>query len=253
MKQNYYNMRNTILFAFALLTIGVMTGCRKQMQVRSFELSHYDIDAATDSIADLSYEQALAPYKTALQEELNVVLGYAEAEMIVRRPECSMVNWTADALLVKARQYCPEHVDMALVNIGGVRCNWPKGDITRRNVFELMPFDNKLVVLTLSGQDILELCQVMAEVDGEGVAGLRMSAEDKQLITATIDGNAIMPEKFYTVATSDYLSGGKDKLTPLTNSVARWDSHRLIRDLYMEYITEHPQVVAAVDGRMDVR
>ena len=163
-----------------------------------------------------------------------------------------MLNWASDALLTKARQLYPGRVDMAVVNIGGMRCEWAAGDITRNDVFQLMPFDNELVVLTLRGEDILELCQVFAEDYGQGVAGLRMSAEDKQLIDAQIDGKEIEPEAYYTVATSDYLSGGTDHMTPLTHYVEIWRSERLIRDLYLEAVEEQDTIVAPVDGRMDI-
>lgn len=183
---------------------------------------------------------------------MSVVLGYAPERMWVGHPECPMLNWSCDALLAKARQLYPGRVDMAVVNIGGMRCEWDKGNITRQNVFELMPFDNQLVVLTLRGEDILELCQIFAEDDGQGVAGLRMSAEDQQLIDAQIDNSRITPEATYTVATSDYLTGGTDHMTPLTRYIDIWRSDRLIRDLYIEYVQEQHTVTAPVDGRMTI-
>ena len=246
-------MKKLFFLSILAICLSLLTACHRQAHVRKVNTNHYAIDSTLNAIADSSYDEVLAKYRATMQDQLCEVLGYATEDMIVCRPECNMVNWTADALLAKAKQYCPQRVDMSLVNIGGVRCNWTKGELTRGNVFELMPFDNELVVVTLKGTDLLDLCQVFAQVGGEGVAGLRMAAEDKQLINATIDGNEIVPEGLYTIATSDYLSGGKDKLTPLTNRVDIWYSHLRIRDLYMEYIHEHPQVVAAVDGRMDVR
>lgn len=246
-------MKKVILFVIVCGAMSLLTACHRQAKISEVRTSHYTIDATTDAEADSSYEAVLSKYRDQMHDQLCEVIGYATEDMNVRRPECNMVNWTADALLSEAKKYCPMSVDMALVNIGGVRCNWAKGELTRENVFELMPFDNELVVLTLKGEDLLELCQVFAEVGGEGVSGLRMSAEDRQLINASIDGNDIDPTGLYTIATSDYLAGGKDKLEPLTRHVELWNSHMRIRDLYMEYIAEHPQVVAAVDGRMDVR
>lgn len=252
-KINHNDMKKLFFLALLCGSLGLFTACHRQAKITNVETSHYTIDATTDAEADSSYEAVLSKYRDQMHDQLCEVIGYATEDMNVRRPECNMVNWTADALLSEAKKYCPMSVDMALVNIGGVRCNWAKGELTRENVFELMPFDNELVVLTLKGEDLLELCQVFAEVGGEGVSGLRMSAEDRQLINASIDGNDIDPTGLYTIATSDYLAGGKDKLEPLTRRVELWNSHMRIRDLYIEYIVEHPQVVAAVDGRMDVR
>lgn len=249
--KNYTMVCGCFAAAMALL----LAGCRQPVHVSKATAESIPVVAdcvACCPAAAEEYRAYLAPKKAALAAEMSVVVGYAPEDMTVHRPECNMLNWASDALLAKARQYYNGRVDMAVVNIGGMRCEWHKGDITRQNVFELMPFDNRLVVLTLKGEDVLELCQVFAEVGGEGVAGLRMQAEDSQLIDAQIDGISIEPDAYYTVATSDYLSGGTDHMTPLANYISLWDSDLLIRDLYMEYVVEQKTVSAAVDGRMEI-
>lgn len=62
----------------------------------------------------------------------------------------------------------------------------------------------------------------------------------------------IMPDAYYTVATSDYLSQGTDGMVPLKNSVAVWKSEKKIRDLYIEYIKQTKTVESAIDGRMAI-
>ncbi len=235
------------------LCIVALASCQKTMHITSVETSSIAIDSSLDRIQDTTYIAALAPKRAALEKEMNEVLGYAPERLWVHAPECPMLNWATDALLTKARQLYSSRVDMAVANIGGMRCEWAQGNITRQDVFELMPFDNELVILTLRGEDILELCQVFAEDNGQGVAGLRMSAEDRQLIEATINNKPIDPEAHYTVATSDYLTGGTDHMTPLTHYVEIWKSNRRIRDLYLEAVREQGTIVACVDGRMTIR
>ena len=176
--------------------------------------------------------------------------------MPVYAPECPMLNWASDALLAIARKLCPEPVDVAVVNIGGMRCEWAAGDITFRNVFELMPFDNMLVVLTLKGSDLQQLCEIFAYSGGQGIAGMRIKAVgDKTMqqdALVTINGKAIDMDKTYTVATSDYLSQGNDGMLPLKNYIHCWNSEEKIRDLYIEYIKQVKVVEAKVDGRMNV-
>ena len=79
---------------------------------------------------------------------------------------------------------------------------------------------------------------------------------DGQLIDVTIATDltqtnwvSVEADKTYHVATSDYLSKGMDKLTPLTHYTEIWNEGWLIRDLYIEYIKEHKQISAAIDGR----
>lgn len=211
------------------------------------------VDSAYDAVLDTNYINALAPVKADLEAQLGAPIGYAPEALEVHQPECTMLNWASDALLAMARQLSPEPVDMAVVNIGGMRCNWGAGDISFRNVFELMPFDNELVVLTMKGKELLALCEVFAVSGGQGVAGLRMAAKHGVVTSATITDKEILPEAYYTVATSDYLSQGNDGMTPLKNHESMWKSDKKIRDLYIEYIKQVKTVASQVDGRMNVR
>ena len=243
-------MKKILLFTLLAFSLAA---CHQPGQVISKSSQIHMIDSTLDAIQDTQYIAYLAPIKAELEAQLNEAIGYAPEPLGVYQPECPMLNWATDALWTMAQQCCPEPVDIAVVNIGGMRCNWGAGDITFRHVFELMPFDNELVVLTLSGKDILELCQVFAVTGGEGAAGMQIRVKEGKVTQATIAGKPIEPSAYYTVATSDYLSQGNDRMVPLKNHVEMWKSEKKIRDLYIEYIQQVKTVEAQVDGRMDVR
>ena len=235
-----------------LLAVGLMA-CHRPLRVVEATSEVIIVDSTLDIIQDTAYLQHLAPFKAELEAALNAPIGYAPDALTVRKPECNMLNWASDALLSMARQLCPDHVDIAVVNIGGMRTDWAAGDITRRHIFELMPFDNELVVLTMTGEEILNLCHIFVKLGGEGVAGLRMKARNGELISASIGGKPIVPTAYYTVATSDYLSQGNDGMTPLAQHQDIWRSEEKIRDLYIEYVQQVKTVQATVDGRMDIQ
>jgi 2',3'-cyclic-nucleotide 2'-phosphodiesterase (5'-nucleotidase family) len=242
-------MKKTAIFILVALCC---SACHQPGKVVNKTSHIHTIDSTLDAIQDTQYIAYLAPIKAELEAQLNAAIGYAPQTLEVHQPECTMLNWASDALFEMAKQLCPNQVDMAVVNIGGMRCNWGAGDITFRHVFELMPFDNELVVLTMQGKDILELCEIFANTGGQGVAGLRMRAKKGMLISAKIAGKEIMPEAYYTLATSDYLSQGNDGMVPLKNHVEMWKSEKKIRDLYIEYIEQVKTVEEKVDGRMDI-
>lgn len=239
---------------FFLLALGSIA-CQRQAHVAQATGEIIIIDSTLDAIQDTAYLRHLAPIKQDLERELNVPIGYAPAAMQVYPPECPMLNWASDALLAIARQLSPETVDVAVVNIGGMRCEWAAGDITFRNVFELMPFDNELVVLTLQGSDLQQLCEIFAYSGGQGIAGMRIKAVGDKVMQqeaiVTINSKPLDPTKTYTVATSDYLSQGNDGMLPLKNYLQIWKSNEKIRDLYIEYIKQVKVVQAKVDGRMN--
>lgn len=240
-----------------ILLVSLFTACHRPLHVSKTTGQVLLVDSTYNAVQDTQYLQSLAPIKEDLEKQLGAPIGYAPEALRVYQPECPLLNWASDALLAIARQKCPEPVDVAVVNIGGMRCEWAAGDIAFRNVFELMPFDNMLVVLTLKGSDLQQLCEIFAYSGGQGVAGMRIKAIGDRVMQqdalVTINGNPIEMDKTYTVATSDYLSQGNDGMLPLKNHIQCWNSEEKIRDLYIEYIKQVKVVEAKVDGRMDIR
>lgn len=234
----------------ALFTLFLLPACQKQQKVTGVSTEAIPVNTSLDAIQDTTYMVDLAPITADLEREMNVQIGYAPEALYVAAPECPMLNWASDALWEAAKKHYDGTVDIAIVNMGGMRCSWPKGPITRGNVFELMPFDNRLVVLTLKGSDIIELCQSFAQYGGQGVAGMRVKVVDGQLADVQIGGRAVNPEALYHVATSDYLSGGADHMDALAQYSELWDSDLLIRDLYLQAVREQDTIRATVDGRM---
>ncbi len=244
-------MRKVIVFLLCALFL--LPACHKQVKVVSVSTEALPVDASSDAIQDTVYLKQLAPIKADLEQQLNVQIGYAPERLWVGDPECPMLNWATDALWKAAKKVYPEKVDIAIVNMGGMRCEWPAGPITKEKVFELMPFDNELVVLTLKGEDIISLCESFAKYGGQGVAGMRVTVIDGHLADVQVGGKAVDPKALYTVATSDYLSGGTDHMEALTRYVEYWKSDLKIRDLYMEAVQTQDTLRAAVDGRMTMK
>ena len=242
---------------FAILLVSLFTACHRPLRVSKTTGQVLLVDSTYKAVQDTQYLQSLAPIKADLEAQLGAPIGYAPEEMRVYQPECPMLNWASDALLAIAQDLYPEPVDVAVVNIGGMRCDWAAGDITVRNVFELMPFDNMLVVLTLKGSDLQQLGKIFAYSGGQGIAGMRIKAVNdkrkKQDALVTINGTPLEMDTTYTVATSDYLSQGNDGMLPLKNHTHCWNSEEKIRELYIEYIKQVKTVQAKVDGRMDIR
>ena len=243
-------MQKTII----LLVLALISFCsctHTPGRVVSAQETLISIDSKADAIQDTTYLNLLEPRRDSLNKMLDVVIGHAAEDMTVHQPECTMLNWATDALYNMARQVYSGQVDFAVTNIGGMRCNWQAGDITLRHVFELMPFDNRLVILSMKGEDVTALCEEFARQGGQGVSRqLRMEIVAGMAQNIRLNGKKIVPEAVYYVATSDYLSTGADHFTPLTNALEKTDTGIKIRDLYMQYIEKHKVVSASIDNRM---
>ena len=79
------------------------------------------------------------------------------------------------------------------------------------DVYEILPFENALCVLTLRGADLRHLFENIAARGGEGVSGVRLTiSADGRLLDCSVGGLPVDEERTYTVATLDYLAEGND-------------------------------------------
>jgi 2',3'-cyclic-nucleotide 2'-phosphodiesterase (5'-nucleotidase family) len=123
---------------------------------------------------------------------------------------------------------------MAVINFGGIRINQlAKGNVTSENAFELMPFDNKIVLLEIDGATLQGLFDKMASVGGTPIAGARYVIDAKKATNITIQGKALDPAVKYTVSISDYLANGGDNLDVL-KPIPQIATGVLLRDAFIE-------------------
>ena len=132
-------------------------------------------------------------------------------------------------MLEKGNEYCVKNnireADICLLNNGGLRTTLPKGNITKGRIFELMPFENELVVLTISGEKTQGLFDFLARVNGMPLAGAEMGIDNKNPVSIIIGGEAFDPGKTYRVLTSDYLAEGGDKMRFFLDPFKRRNSY----------------------------
>ena len=144
-------------------------------------------------------------------------------------------------------------VDLAVVNMGSLRMTLPKGNITVGNIFQLMPFENELVILRLKGSEVKKLLDIFALEGGQGVAGVRMEIKDGQAANCLIQGMPIEMNKLYSIATNDFLAGGNDRMIPLASPEKRMDTALKIRNILMEYVVRETQNGRKIQSRLDGR
>ena len=85
----------------------------------------------------------------------------------------------------------------------------------------MLPFNNHVVVLEITGRDLLEAFSVMAGVGGNGLseeADVVFYRPTNEILSASLKGTPIEPDSIYRVATLDYLANGGDYMEPLTRA-----------------------------------
>ena len=170
------------------------------------------------------------------------------------------VNPDAEAVaLLAAAQVLGKPADMGLINMGGLRNVLTKGPITTENIYEILPFENSLCVLTMKGVYLKELFNNIAVRHGEGISGVQLLiTKDGKLLQGTVGGRPIEDDQLYTIATIDYLADGNDGMTALPQAEKReCPDGATLRGLFMDYVERQTaagkKITSRLEGRVTVK
>jgi len=224
------------------IAILLLSGCSKKQYVHVADIDTDYIRVNKYSAKeDKSIKDLISPYKEQLDSEMNVVLGVIADDMVKAKPNSNLGNWFADLLQTIANIEFDGYVDFAVQNYGGLRVPVvAKGDLIVGDIYEVMPFDNKLVVLNLSGEKTMMLLNRIADYGGWPISSnLKMSIEDDKATHVMIKGEPFDINKTYRVALPDYTANGGDRCTFLKEE-AQEENGKMIRDLIIEYFQNNP-------------
>jgi 5'-nucleotidase len=181
--------------------------------------------------------QAAAVAKKLKSESLGVTL--AAPFTLQGNPESSLGNLITDILQESL------HADISMLNVsGGLRADLPAGELTYGSVFEMFPFDNRVVMLELSGADLREVIAQQAHNHQRraGISGMSVdvSCTDDRLDVAMrlADGGEVANDDRILVAVNDFLStGGDGILTPVIpdDGLDYPEDPRLVRDVIADW------------------
>lgn len=210
----------------------------------------------TDSLpADPDIEALIAPYRAQLQTRVDEVIGQATAQLVKGTPESPLGNMAADAMLFFVNRAVDTPVDMALTNNGGLRIPIAAGPITIGKMFELMPFENMLVILELNAAQVDSLTGQIARVGGEPIAGLSFTIDRTtgRAYDIRVGSQPLSAGRTYRLVTSDYLANGGGNMPALWTPAGREDLPLLLRDAFIEYIRHKKTIEPVLDGRIRVK
>jgi 2',3'-cyclic-nucleotide 2'-phosphodiesterase (5'-nucleotidase family) len=194
---------------------------------------------------DPTVEKMLAPYSERVRE-LSKVIGRLEGELTKKGVGAgSLGNFVTDGIRAQAKAKLGKPIALAIVNAGGLRKNEiAAGDLRASDIFELLPFENALVAVEVSGAQLAQLLQI---VPRDAQAGARIQFKwNEQNRAEYISGKLlddygkeqeIDPAKTYTIVTIDYLlrlGGGAYAI--LQEAKSSTPLNVTLRDAIMNYV-----------------
>ncbi len=140
-----------------------------------------------------------------------------------------------------------------VLNHFGLRNSISKGDISLGKIFEVMPFDNELVILQLTGSQCDSLFNFISVLGGSPVSSLQLTIKDSTYTDAMIRGLKFDSRKTYFVATSDFLLGGGDNFNMLKYPRKIHKTGLLIRDVLIQGFEKEYSTNGKIDPKKETR
>jgi 2',3'-cyclic-nucleotide 2'-phosphodiesterase (5'-nucleotidase family) len=220
-----------LLFYPLLIAIFFAVSCSTSYKTENVQYSNYRVqqyDEGSRSLASI-----VKPYSDSVNKLMNVVVGYNDT-LLERKSQGNTVGFfITDAYLEMAKQKVDPKVDAAFMNSGGIRLpEIPSGAITQGKIFELMPFDNLMVLLQVKGSLLKQYLDTLAANEGVIESGITMQIINKTAQQVLVGGKPLDLNRDYTIVHSDYVAMNSN----LLKNIHRNTNGYLLRDALLDYV-----------------
>ncbi len=238
-----------------VVVLGLLYNCKQESYLTRIEGDRLEINDSL--VGDKAIEDFIEPFRNHVNNDLDSVISYAVATYSKSDGDLNTAigNFMADAIyelsnpIYKAR--INKDIDLVLLNHGGIRSIIPKGDLTSRTAYQIMPFENNVVVIEMKGIYVKELVAYLQNARrAHPIAKLKIVLDNEYNITeATVNGEEIQDERIYSVATSDYLYNGGDNMEFLQKGENVHDLNYKIRNSIIDYFKKYDTINPIIDDR----
>tara|TARA_B100000287_G_scaffold231618_1_gene218087 strand:- start:164 stop:910 length:747 start_codon:yes stop_codon:yes gene_type:complete len=247
-------MKRVILILF--ITIFSIQSCEN-----NYVLQGNRIEVNNNVKSDKEIVEFITPYKNKVDSKMDSILAYSPTNYDKKNGllNTAIGNMMADVALklsnpvYKARKN--RDIDFVLLNHGGIRASISKGDITTRTAYNVMPFENSMVVCELDGETVEELINYLkSSKKAHPISGINIVLDNSyNLIEANVNGKEISKNKIYSVATTDYLLNGGDKMDFFKKSKENTILDYKLRNILIDYFKQIDTLSFQTDNRFIIR
>ena len=238
--------KNTISFGFfvILLTFNLFISCKSTSSYQTTKIEGKKIGITNEKGENEAIATYVKPYSDNINKDLNSVLAYCPETQDKSKGtwQSNIGNLLAEITFELGNPVFQKRenktIDVCLLNHGGIRAVIPKGDITTRTAFEVMPFENSLIIVGLTGKEIKTLAEyIIKEKKPHPLYGMKIYIDKNTLAINKIEINdkPLDENQLYYVGTSDYLANGGDNMTFFKESKIKFDMEYKLRNMMIDY------------------
>lgn len=241
-----------VAFLLTLVLISCKTGTLEPAAIKGKRIA-IDQNITPDS----SIKNFIKPYSQHINKTLDSVLAYNPTNLNKSDGELNTAlgNLMADIVMDQVnpifKSRTGNEIDIVLLNYGGIRSSVGKGPVNARTAYSLMPFENEVVIVELTGEKIKDMLSYLeSNRTAHPLSGIQISVDENyKILEATVNEEKIDPEKTYFVATSDYLQQGGDNMIFLKDPVNFYNIDYKIRNTIIDYFKKVDTLKTKRDNR----
>lgn len=232
------------LFVTFLTTIFIISCSNKSYTITKIEGKRIPVTEKENQNSQI--EDFIKPYREKINNDLDKVLAYNPETLDKSKGkwQTNIGNFMADVTILKGNNVFNKrenkNIDICLLNHGGIRSILPKGNVTTRNAYEIMPFENSLVVISLKGEQVQEMANfIIADKKPHPLTGMTFSIDkNDKAQNILIQGKPLDINTIYYVGTNDYLSNGGDNMTFFKKGIEKFELDYKLRNILIDYFTD---------------
>lgn len=243
-----------LVFGLAALSL---FACKAPLNIAQIQ-TEKNISIAKDLPEDQNFNTVIEPYKEELEGKMNKKISYTAVDLNKQGDNSNLGNLLADYTFEGADEWAkkngiPGGVDAAVINVGGIRSTIGAGDILTKSIYEVMPFENEVLIVKMKGADLKGLFDYyLTTQKNNPVSHLYIETENGMTVKELVNGKEVEATKEYYIATSDYLAMGGDNMAFFGKGELISTGIKL-RDLFLEKFQNNPQIVAPTDIRLNFK
>lgn len=237
---------NVVLKHFVLLlTFLFVVSCGQQKYYVS-KIEGKKIGITENQTSNPEIDAYIKPYREHIDSDLSAVLAYCPETLDKSKGEwqtnigCFFSDITIEKCNPVFQSREKKSIDICILNHGGIRTVIPKGNVTARNAYEVMPFENSAVVVALKGEQIQEMVNyIITEKKPHPLSGIKFTiTKENSSKDILIQGKPLETDKIYYVVTNDYLANGGDNMTFFKKGIQRFDLDYKLRNILIDYFKD---------------
>ncbi|XP_055626265.1 apyrase [Toxorhynchites rutilus septentrionalis] len=235
-----------------------------------------------DVVPDAEIVQALIPWKRAVDEQGNRRVGTAAVDLLKTtcgNGECNLGSFVADSMVAafvpQAEHGHWTYASVAVISVGGIRVSMFRGELSFKNLIEVIPFENNLVCVDLRGDHLLGVLEYSVEKSWDEdrfnganmlqVAGLRVEYNVTEPIGRRVVAVEVLchdcmvpryeplkPLKSYRVVTNSFIAGGGDGFVTFPKHGLNRRVGPVDIEAFEDYTKKRSPIIQGIDGRIKV-